>query len=997
MKASIIAFVLLMAGMLTRVLQRPHEHRPRTRILTLNCRTLLDDARLIDLDAALTEKNIAMCALQETRRDGFFTTSSSNYAIFTFGECSGRSGVGFAIHKRFAHLIISTRGVPETDGRLMVVDLLLHDANYPTQLICAYSPTNTSPAATRNKFYSQLETVTTSNSWLLGDFNARVGRRLSADSDAFGSVPSKTVGPWSLKNDLTPNANGSMLLHVASSYNLRHVSSHFRMRDSKRWTWRHPRYRSRAVIDHIFVPVSHMRFFSRCYVPSDFSLSSDHRPVICELNFRPRIQPRAKMLPPLDIQLLQRDESVKDAFQQNITASLSDIDPHALSSDELSSKIRTVAIESAHKHVPTKCKSKFPAEFTTETIGLIRRKRELWKTMQTSGMRITRSCKEQYRSICRETKHAIKADRNAKLEREAAELTDAFHQDTFKGYAMLKRQHQTRSKAVLPPETDFTNHYRSHYELGPESPVEVHGCDIPTSDSDETLTQDDFDAGVRSLNSNRAAGQDNIAPEFIKHGGAVLLRWVFVLMSRLWSFSCELPLIDRIGCLLPIPKKAGGALVSCFRPICLLTSLYKLYAIILFHKVRNRVKDFVSWTQAGFIRKRSCANNLWIMRRVIERSIEFKVPVYCVLVDYKGAFDALNRTSLARILSLFLSPTMVRRVMCLYFDAKANVRINDITGPVFQLFRGVRQGCPASPSFFTVALSFVSWSFRTTYKGIRLVTFYLSSIEYADDQILFTLSSAGLQEMLTYLSDTAEPLGLRLAPQKCELICFHLPGTINKSLLPVIKLGEHIVPWKESVVYLGSRFAEDGSTLAAIKHRICCAETIVKRLNSRVFRRRAVGGHLKGKFISSAVFASLMYGLQHCAISKRDQRCMDGFYLRLVKRVLFLPHDYHLSYVEAERRTGVSRPSQQLAKERLRWTGHVLRSEDKVLYEVLMFVPEGGRRGRGRPRLRFYDTVKEDLKARGISINTKRQEDFWPALAVRAADRATWRTKVVNS
>ena len=277
------------------------------------------------------------------------------------------------------------------------------------------------------------------------------------------------------------------------------------------------------------------------------------------------------------------------------------------------------------------------------------------------------------------------------------------------------------------------------------------------------------------------------------------------------------------------------------------------------------------------------------------------------------------------------------------------------------------------------------------------MTFYLSSIEYADDQILFTLSSAGLQEMLTYLSDTAEPLGLRLAPQKCELICFHLPGTINKSLLPVIKLGEHIVPWKESVVYLGSRFAEDGSTLAAIKHRICCAETIVKRLNSRVFRRRAVGGHLKGKFISSAVFASLMYGLQHCAISKRDQRCMDGFYLRLVKRVLFLPHDYHLSYVEAERRTGVCRPSQQLAKERLRWTGHVLRSEDKVLYEVLMFVPEGGRRGRGRPRLRFYDTVKEDLKARGISINTKRQEDFWPALAVRAADRATWRTKVVNS
>ena len=162
--------------------------------------------------------------------------------------------------------------------------------------------------------------------------------------------------------------------------------------------------------------------------------------------------------------------------------------------------------------------------------------------------------------------------------------------------------------------------------------------------------------------------------------------------------------------------------------------------------------------------------------------------------------------------------------MSLYYDAKANVRINDITGIMFELFRGVRQGCPVSPSFFTVALSFVSWSFRSAFNGIKLVHLYLSSIEYADDQILFTLSSAGLQDMLTYLSDTALQFGLRLAPHKCELICFHRPGTIDKNTLPQIKLGEHIVPWKSSVVYLGSRFAEDGNTLAAVKHRICWAE-----------------------------------------------------------------------------------------------------------------------------------------------------------------------------
>ena len=461
-------------------------------------------------------------------------------------------------------------------------------------------------------------------------------------------------------------------------------------------------------------------------------------------------------------------------------------------------------------------------------------------------------------------------------------------------------------------------------------------------------------------------------------------------------FVSDLPVVDRIGCIIPIAKKAGGTSVSSFRPICLLTTVYKLFSILVFQKVRDRVKEYVSWTQSGFIRGRSCGNNLWILRRVAERAIEFNVPIYCALVDYKGAFDALNRTTLGRILALFLSPSMVRRVLTLYFDAKAMVRIDGAVGPLFDLLRGVRQGCPASPNFFTVALAYVSWTFCLAFKGIKLVKLHLSSLEYADDQLLFTLTPHGLQEMLTFLADTAEPFGLRLAPHKCELICFHRPGTVNKGTLPRVNVGDKILQWKSTVVYLGSTFSEDGNTLSALKHRICCAESIVTRLNDRVFCRRTVSDRLKGKFVTSAVFASLLYGLEHCAFGKREHRCLDGYFLRLAKRIMHLRHDHHLSYMEAEERLGVQRPSLHLRKERLRWTGHVLRSDDTaVLYEVLYFVPEGGARRRGRPRRRFYDTVKEDLAERKIEINARDQIRFWQALSEKAADRAEWRTVVV--
>ena len=91
-----------------------------------------------------------------------------------------------------------------------------------------------------------------------------------------------------------------------------------------------------------------------------------------------------------------------------------------------------------------------------------------------------------------------------------------------------------------------------------------------------------LDAEVRRLNINRQPGHDGCAPEFVKHGGPIFLKWLFVLMARIWSSGCDLPTVDRIGSLLPIPKKAGGTLVSSFRPICLLTTVYKLYAILVF-------------------------------------------------------------------------------------------------------------------------------------------------------------------------------------------------------------------------------------------------------------------------------------------------------------------------------------------------------------------------------------------------------------------------------
>ena len=189
--------------------------------------------------------------------------------------------------------------------------------------------------------------------------------------------------------------------------------------------------------------------------------------------------------------------------------------------------------EAASNVIPAEQKTKFPPEFTVNTISLIHQKRRLWRYMQKSGVHVTRSLRDKYRSLCNKTKQAIKCNRNAIVEKEAAELTDAFNQDTF------KREFRNRSKAVLPPEADFTAHYTTHYELGLETPATIDSFELPLCSTDDNLTHEDFDKGVQKLNANRSPGHDNIAPEFIKHdGGTVLLCWIFLLMHQIWTF-CE--------------------------------------------------------------------------------------------------------------------------------------------------------------------------------------------------------------------------------------------------------------------------------------------------------------------------------------------------------------------------------------------------------------------------------------------------------------------------
>ena len=83
-------------------------------------------------------------------------------------------------------------------------------------------------------------------------------------------------------------------------------------------------------------------------------------------------------------------------------------------------------------------------------------------------------------------------------------------------------------------------------------------------------------------------------------------------------------------------------------------------------------------------------------------------------------------------------------------------------------------------------------------------------------------------------------------------------------------------------------------------------------------------------------------------------------------------------------RTGLPSMEDLLIRKNLRWTGHLMRmSPDRLPKQVLYSQLSSGHRNRGRPRLRFKDTIKRNLKMRDIKIDSwtslSQQRDKWRA------------------
>jgi len=103
--------------------------------------------------------------------------------------------------------------------------------------------------------------------------------------------------------------------------------------------------------------------------------------------------------------------------------------------------------------------------------------------------------------------------------------------------------------------------------------------------------------------------------------------------------------------LCPVYKKGDKMDPKNYRGISLLNTSYKILSNLLINRLKPFIKEIIGEYQAGFMVGNLNINQIHIIKQVAEKSHEFNKDVHMLFVDFKAAYDSVDRNKLWNVLS----------------------------------------------------------------------------------------------------------------------------------------------------------------------------------------------------------------------------------------------------------------------------------------------------------------------------------------------------------
>lgn len=319
------------------------------------------------------------------------------------------------------------------------------------------------------------------------------------------------------------------------------------------------------------------------------------------------------------------------------------------------------------------------------------------------------------------------------------------------------------------------------------------------------------------LKLRTAAGGDGVVPELFRAAlsgndadGAPpnkLARALLALMQRVLA-SGRIPVCWQTANVVSIPKKGDLTQRDNYRGISLIPVALKLTTSVAIRRVYTALVEAgkLRKEQAGFRNLEECMGQVVALHEIVARRRAVDKPTYVCFVDLRKAFDTVPHEALLLKMKLHgIEGSCLAFFRQLYMTSRIRVRLPCGLSPEVQLLRGVRQGCPASPTLFNLFIN----DCLEGMEGVEVPGVpgqRCPGLMFADDLVLLAESPEALQVALDKLTVWVDRWEMLAAQSKCGVMCL---GTESQEALKQLAahrpfmLQRAAVPVVDSYTYLG--------------------------------------------------------------------------------------------------------------------------------------------------------------------------------------------------
>ena len=371
--------------------------------------------------------------------------------------------------------------------------------------------------------------------------------------------------------------------------------------------------------------------------------------------------------------------------------------------------------------------------------------------------------------------------------------------------------------------------------------------------------------------------------------------------------------------------------------------------------------------QAGFRPGRGTVDQIFTLRQIMEKYREYGKESYHLFIDFKQAYDSIHRASMWHILQEFGVPhKLIRLVQMCYTNTRCRVRVAGNLTDSFSIEGGLKQGCCLSTLLFNLALEWIVRRTPIAREPIDIGDAKLDKLAFADDLDQMCESLYYLEDVFLIFSANAEVIGLHISEDKSKL----LHQTRGIPMLGQMRFGNFTIEAVPKFKYLGSTVTCDDLIEEEVNLRIASASKCAWSLDG-TFKSRQLSKTTKTLIYKTIIRPILTYGCETWRLTKVLEHRLGVFERSLLRRIWGPIQDAdtgelrRLHNEELMARARIPPISGVVRAQRLRWAGHAARmGAHRVPLQVMVGQPRG-RRPLGRPRKRWADNVREDLRLLG--------------------------------